>query len=495
MVHAPLHRIRNLAIAWSAALSGLTLIASVALVVSTYFLARSASALADGLESIRATSDLETNLLMHVEKVQALESGRGSWDRQSLSEVEAQILEARAQARTNISSATERRLVEQAEARLDDYLGASAGARAGRSAGPGAEGPELLAARLALDAVQRLAEGNHQDSHLDEARAKRWQTGAEALAGLVSLSMLGILALFHWSLRARVYLPLLELREALRRFSEGDRRAQTAVRGVAEIQEIGETFNAMVETIEHQQKAQVTFLASVAHDLLNPLSGLKLAAGMVKADRELPPEASLRRIFGLVGGQVESLSRMVKDLLDTTRIEAGELELRLEAYDLRELAARSLELYRSVSAKHRLELSAPEGLPRVHCDPVRMEQVLNNLLSNAIKYSPEGGPVRVELQQREGWALVSVSDQGRGIAPEDQQRVFEPFQRVSLDRDGIPGAGLGLSVVSRIVEAHGGSIELESLPGVGSTFRIRLPLARLEPAVVGPVASGEPSRI
>jgi signal transduction histidine kinase len=111
----------------------------------------------------------------------------------------------------------------------------------------------------------------------------------------------------------------------------------------------------------------------------------------------------------------------------------------------------------------------------VECDQLRIEQVITNLISNAIKYSPPGASVDVAVEPCEGHVAVRVTDRGRGIATEDLDRIFEPFRRVGLSRECVPGVGLGLFVVRRIIEAHRGRIELDSEPGAGSTFRIVLP--------------------
>jgi signal transduction histidine kinase len=118
----------------------------------------------------------------------------------------------------------------------------------------------------------------------------------------------------------------------------------------------------------------------------------------------------------------------------------------------------------------------------VSCDALRIEQVLTNLVSNAIKYSPRGGRVEVTLEQPGTEAILNVVDQGVGIPSDDQAHIFEPFRRSGASRELVPGAGLGLFVARRIVEAHGGRIEVESRPGAGSTFRVHLPLTAVSKA-------------
>jgi signal transduction histidine kinase len=140
-----------------------------------------------------------------------------------------------------------------------------------------------------------------------------------------------------------------------------------------------------------------------------------------------------------------------------------------------------VEQFQAISPGRHIELSLADDEVPLVCDGLRIEQVTANLVSNALKYSPAEAPVRVSLRRADGEARLVVADHGLGIAEEDQGRLFEPFRRVGLSAEAIPGVGLGLFVVRQIVEAHGGRISLTSAPGRGSTFRVHLPLARSEP--------------
>jgi signal transduction histidine kinase len=170
------------------------------------------------------------------------------------------------------------------------------------------------------------------------------------------------------------------------------------------------------------------------------------------------------------------LDRLVEDLLDTARIEAGRMELKAAPVELGVLVREACELHRTVSPVHTLEVALPPGPLQVECDAHRISQVLHNLLSNALKYSPAGGTVRVRVRVQQAQAVVEVEDPGLGIAPEELPLLFQPFRRTSATRQSIPGVGLGLWVSRRIIEAHGGRLEVESTPGTGSLFRLQLPL-------------------
>jgi signal transduction histidine kinase len=220
----------------------------------------------------------------------------------------------------------------------------------------------------------------------------------------------------------------------------------------------------------------LTHLAGVAHDLRNPLAALEMSAALVRADQDLPPEPKMRRVFGVLERQVGRLTRMVQDLLDATRVEAGELALQLEERDLRFIVREVVDLLKDTSEIHELVVDVPNAPLVVRCDPMRIEQLLTNLVSNAIKYSPRGGRVEIDAKREGALARVSVSDHGLGIPTPAIERLWEPFWRVAYSDHSIPGAGLGLWTARRIALAHLGSISVQSEVGQGSTFTLSLPL-------------------
>ncbi|MFW6093517.1 MAG: sensor histidine kinase, partial [Pseudomonadota bacterium] len=254
------------------------------------------------------------------------------------------------------------------------------------------------------------------------------------------------------------------------RFADGETESRGARGGVREVAELSGMFDDMAASLARQRQDQLAFLAGVAHDLKNPLGALKLGIQALERDRSESRRAKTRR---RLERQVDFLARMVEDLLDATRIEAGQLEIRLEQLDVRDLVTDMAALYRGTAPERPIEVRVPETAVLVSGDPLRLEQVVSNLFSNALKFSPRGSPMWAEVAARNGEVVVEVTDRGMGIPPDEIDDVFKPFRRRMPDT--APGAGLGLSVVRRIVEAHGGAIEVESEPGAGSTFRVRLP--------------------
>lgn len=340
--------------------------------------------------------------------------------------------------------------------------------------------PQLNAARTALE---QLVEFNVEEARAAQAQANRWDRLA-ILGGttLAVLLLVGMAAVLFW-LRRFVLRPVMQVSRALRHFGSGSRRIQAPETGPTELRDMARTFNEMAASLARQQEDQLTFLAGVAHDLRNPLSALKMSTALVDPSRsEISPER-LQKMLALVRRQVARLDRMVGDLLDASRIEAGQLELQLEERDARELARAVVELYQSTGPSHELSLSLPETPVPLRCDGARIEQVLNNLVSNALKYSPAGSRVEVTVAQLGEDVLLSVADQGIGISAEEQHSLFAPFRRAKGARSQAPGVGLGLSVTRRIAEAHGGTIEVDSQPGRGSVFRVRLPRMYAAPRV------------
>ncbi len=231
-------------------------------------------------------------------------------------------------------------------------------------------------------------------------------------------------------------------------------------------------------------RSREEFLSIASHELKTPLTILK-ASAQILSRQVLQSDLDRNRITGCAQRlqvQVDRLETLVADLLDASRLQQGHLELRPEPYDLREIAGEILARFQDAperSEHHRLTLDAPTPVIGL-IDPARLDQVLTNLLSNALKYSPAGGEVRLAIHQCGDQALIAVSDQGIGITPTEQIRLFQPFSRGDAVR-GISGTGLGLYISRQIVERHRGTLTVESQPGIGSTFTFRLPLAPVRP--------------
>jgi len=226
--------------------------------------------------------------------------------------------------------------------------------------------------------------------------------------------------------------------------------------------------------IRRLEKAKSEYVSMVAHEIRTPLTSIQGFSEMA-ASPDTPPEKR-KEYYRIILTESERLSRLVTNLLNLSRIEAG-LELNREPVDVPELVLGEMEFFRSQTDVHRLEYKGSRDIPTVFADPERLRQVLQNLLSNAIKYSPGGGRVEVETGREGRYVTISVRDEGIGIPAEELPRIFERFSRVERDEaTGISGTGLGLAIVKHLVELHGGKITAQSEPGRGSTFTVYLPI-------------------
>jgi len=268
----------------------------------------------------------------------------------------------------------------------------------------------------------------------------------------------------------------------------GRRQALRAVeRSHAElVQRIAERERAEQELREnHQQLARVQdvdrrkdeFLATLGHELRNPLAPISIAVAIM---RERPDDStSVIWAREMIGRQVTVLSRLVDDLLDVSRITLGKIELRQEALDLAAIAEQALEASRPQFAeqKHEVRVTVPAEPVVVRGDAIRLTQVISNLLNNACKYTNTEGRIELSVARQGGEAVVVVTDSGVGIPPDMIDRVFDPFMQVASTREQAHGGlGIGLTLVKRIVDMHGGSVRATSDgEGRGSAFVVRLP--------------------
>ncbi len=189
----------------------------------------------------------------------------------------------------------------------------------------------------------------------------------------------------------------------------------------------------------------------------------------------------MRESLTVILEEADRLNRLIDNLLDASRLEAGVLPLEMDQVALNALAERVANRFRTQTQIHEIVVNFPADFPVVEGDAVRLEQVLNNLVSNAIKYSPQGGRITVTGQALPDEAIVTVSDQGVGILFEEQPRVFERFYRGARERhQRTPGAGLGLYLAKAIVEAHGGHIKVESGPRKGASFSFAIPYQQIK---------------
>lgn len=234
-----------------------------------------------------------------------------------------------------------------------------------------------------------------------------------------------------------------------------------------------------VTTLRELEQAKSDFVSTVSHELRTPLTSIKAYTATLRRRDVNFDEETRQQFLQVIEEETDRLTRLISDLLDMSRIESGRMELKKREFDMVKLAEIVVDKLRSQSSKHSIILTTGSESATVNADPDKIEQVLVNLLDNAIKYSPEGGEIRVDIEVQRHLVKCNVTDPGVGIPAEHLPHIFDKFHRVDnrATRE-VYGTGLGLYVSKSIVEAHGGSIWVESELGAGSTFRFTLPLAQ-----------------
>jgi len=224
-------------------------------------------------------------------------------------------------------------------------------------------------------------------------------------------------------------------------------------------------------------RMKTDFVANISHELRTPLTGVRLFAETLRAGRAEGPE-EVRQCVAMLSTEADRLSRMVEKLLDWSRLEAGRTSLELERTEVPALLDRIGQAYRAQQLPASYQTELDPQLPPVNVDRDAMAQVVLNLLHNAVKYTGEEKRIRVRARRAGRNVAIEVEDNGPGVRPHERKRIFERFYRADdlLSRQ-TEGTGLGLAIAKKIVELHGGRIELDSKVGQGSTFRVLLPAA------------------
>jgi len=246
----------------------------------------------------------------------------------------------------------------------------------------------------------------------------------------------------------------------------------------------GEPFCMMASFIDITERKKIDqlkdeFIGLVSHELRTPLTVINgcLSTLLTEWDRLSPSEVQQLLKDALL--ESESLSHLIENLLELSRAQAQQLALYSELIDVRSLIRDTLTKIKRQDTTHRFVSSIPDKLPPINVDPLRIERILYNLLDNAVKYSPSDSQIKILVNAELDRLVIGVSDRGKGLSSSEQARIFGPFQRLENSRpDQARGAGLGLMVCRRLVEAHGGEVWVESKKGKGSTFFFSLPFRK-----------------
>ena len=230
------------------------------------------------------------------------------------------------------------------------------------------------------------------------------------------------------------------------------------------------------ERLKELDRMKSEFLSTAAHELRTPLTSI-LGFSEILLKRKLDEERK-NRFLKIINEESASLSALINDLLDLSRIESGRgFKITKAPIDIKEVIQENVDIFQAQTDKHIFKVNLPHDLVKIEADKDKINQVVENLISNAVKFSPEGGKITVSMKENKDELKINVSDNGIGIPEKDLSHIFEKFYRASnASSEAIGGTGLGLGIIKYIIESHGGRISVESKLGRGSTFSFTLPL-------------------
>ncbi|MDU2065691.1 MAG: HAMP domain-containing sensor histidine kinase [Sporomusaceae bacterium] len=313
--------------------------------------------------------------------------------------------------------------------------------------------------------------------HASTPRVNKQADRAQPLLLYGAIAGLLVAATFAFFISRSLTWPLANISNAARRFASGDFNARTTATGNSEIGRLGQTFNSMAKSFAAIEQNRREFLANVTHELKTPTTSIQ-AMTEALLDNMVPPQQERAFLTAILQAS-RRMDRLTNDLLDLSKLEAGEMPAIQEVIELAGFLKNQIKLESILFQEKgvRLELDVTEGL-YVLADSCRLAQVLTNLLSNARRYSPPNTLVTVAAKRQGKKVLITVVDQGKGIAEKDLPYIWDRFYRVDKARsreDG--GTGLGLAITKYLVELMNGRIYAQSTLGQGSTFTIELPLS------------------
>jgi signal transduction histidine kinase len=309
---------------------------------------------------------------------------------------------------------------------------------------------------------------------------------ATGLPANIILQLIGaiILAVLLASLAGRylarqIAKPLEALANAANTISSGDLKTLTPTdSNIVEIHSLGQTFNAMIESLRQSDEAKKAFIADVTHELRTPLTVIKGTIETLE-DGALDDHEGRGPLLTSMQRETDRLIRLVNELLVLTRADAGSLQLEIQPLDLGELANQRCDVMSNLGTRQGVKLIVEDEAnknARALADPDRLSQVLDNLLDNAIRHSPQGSTITITIKEADNEIVCSVRDEGVGIPAEHLPFIFERFYRVDKSRDrNRGGTGLGLAITRALVRAQGGNISAQSIDGKGTTIKFWLP--------------------
>jgi two-component system, OmpR family, sensor histidine kinase BaeS len=305
----------------------------------------------------------------------------------------------------------------------------------------------------------------------DEVYQLRYLLGAVLLFGILAGIGLGSYLAFS------INRPIQRVTRSIQALADGDWQAHVEEQGPDEMRTLAGTVNTLVDRLNSLEKSRRQLLANLVHELGRPLGAIRSAIQALLKGANKDPQLSSDLLVGL-DGETARLQRLLDDLAGLHDQVLGKLELNRGPVQLNEWLAGTLSPWEAAAREKGLawEAKIPPGLPVIVMDPDRMAQAVGNLLSNAVKFTPAGGKVTTIVEFMDDQLIVQLADTGPGIPVDEQKNIFQPFYRGAHGRRIVQGMGLGLSIAHDIITAHGGKIDLQSTPGTGSRFILRMPV-------------------
>jgi signal transduction histidine kinase len=292
-----------------------------------------------------------------------------------------------------------------------------------------------------------------------------------------------LLSIFlSWLMSRWVAAPLDRMAEVSRAVAAGDYDQRLQPGGPEEVRGLALTFNEMITRVQAGRKAQRDFVANVSHELKTPLTSIQGFAQAI-LDGTAQDEEAQQHAAQVVYDEAQRLHRLVEDLLELARMDAGQIDFHQDRVEINALLSAVVERLSVKAAEAGVDVINKVGqLPILIGDGDRLAQVFMNLIDNAIKHTPEGGQVSLWGEYAEGWISIHVEDTGPGIPEEELSRIFERFYQLDKARPGgmDRGVGLGLAITREIVRSHQGRLVAQSEPGRGSRFTVQLPVVRAD---------------
>lgn len=279
--------------------------------------------------------------------------------------------------------------------------------------------------------------------------------------------------------------PLKKIQKASEEIENRNFKARVNIKTNDELQEIGEIFNKTAQVMDkidqeyaEIEKSKTRFLSITSHELRSPMTPMKAQLQMLQKDYFGKLSPKQKESVNIVLNNADKLDKLIADFLDVSRIEAGRLKFDFKKTDIEKTIKETIELMKAFDPQKNIKFETNiQKLPQIEADPDRITQVLRNIINNAIKFSPANTKIEITAISKKDHILVSIKDQGIGISPANQKRLFEPFFQVKQTLQGreYTGVGLGLSISRGIIQSQSGKMWVKSQEGKGSTFYFTIP--------------------